>query len=176
MTNEYKLNCYGIYQFNYIMKLCNINNNGENLPKDIAIISICNTYSTDNSIKHYFTVNNDRILNIDFDDIDPTDKCFNYCYKTEKEGFIILNSIIQKHLLDSQSDSIVKFILNNNGKKFWIHCFAGISRSKAVIKFIADNIKGYSLSDCPQWGNNESPNPYVLNKLTNSYKKIVNLS
>lgn len=173
MENEHLLNCLDIYTFNYIMDSCNISKDGSNLPDNIAVISICDTNNSKYKPYHYFTGSTTRILNIDFDDIDPNDSCYEYCYKTADNGYVIYNNYILKHISDSQSKEIVDFILNNKGKNFWIHCYAGISRSKAIVKFIADNIDGYSLSDCPQWLNYNTPNIYVLNKLTEEYKKII---
>lgn len=167
-----KLNCYSINDFNILMKTSKFHKNGGNVPKDIAIISICEPKENrwDSYPKRHFIKNTDNILLIDFDDVDPDDKFWEYSYRTVPDNNIIYSGTILYPISDKQAEEIVKFIVKNIGKSFFIHCYAGISRSKAVVKFIIDNFKEYS--DYNYMLENSYPNQYVLKKLNEAYNTM----
>jgi len=107
--------------------------NDENVEKefkDSAFISIIGTpeclkyYLEEETTKHWFKENHSNVLNVEFDDIP--------CDEFEWEGHIFKGISMQ------QADEMYKFITDNIGKNFYIHCRAGRSRSMAVGKFIRD--------------------------------------
>ena len=77
-----------------------------------------------------------------------------------------------KPITDKQAEEIVQFIIKNLGKHFIIHCYAGVSRSKAVTQFIFDTFDDYDKSDCKEWGDKEIPNKFVLKKLKEAYNRL----
>lgn len=171
-----KLYCFSVDWFNQLMREAGIYRDGTNLPEHVAIISILEPENNRGEEYHYFypeTKNSDRILNIDFDDVDGDSSVWDNFYRTEPDRFIVYKGNLIKPITDKQADEIVNFIIKNLGKHFIIHCYAGVSRSKAVTQFIFDTFEEYSKSDCKQWGDIEIPNKFVLKKLKESYNKIV---
>lgn len=61
-----------------------------------------------------------------------------------------------------QASKIIEFILDHKEQKFFVNCFAGISRSSAIAKMVC-KIKGID-SDWITYPN-YNPNPYVLELL-----------
>ena len=51
-------------------------------------------------------------------------------------SFMFADSDASDGISELQAKAILTFIRNNYGSKFLVHCFAGISRSGAVAKFI----------------------------------------
>lgn len=95
----------------------------KNHPK-IAFISIISP--DDKSEKHWFYRDHDTVLNLEFDDADPSmvEGC-------AKAGYPV-------HLFDYEdAKKIIAFIeKNKDATHFFIHCTAGVSRSGAVGFFV----------------------------------------
>ena len=101
----------------------------ENLPKDIAFISItctedCQKFYLEEEESHWFKHNHPNVLNISFNDISGDTNVW--------EGHVFYG--LQK----DQAEEIYRFIENNLGKNFWIHCRAGQSRSQGIVRYILD--------------------------------------
>ena len=124
-----------------------------------AFISIIGT--TDDSYdmvgRHHFMENHKNVLNLEFDDVEKDIEVGGYSFKA---------------ITDEQAEAIVKFIIDNKGKDFYVHCLAGISRSGAVGTFIFDFFK----DDDTKFVSRPKirPNIEVLSKLKKNYwyKKI----
>lgn len=102
---------------------------------------------------HWFKSDHENVLNLVFDDIGPTLK--------EQEPSLVLFD-------ESMAKAIIKFWEKNKGKKFILHCTAGISRSGAVGNFIrqVENLNYESFkTDNPQI----LPNMWVLDVLSKVY-------
>lgn len=118
--------------------------NGWNVsfPENTAVISICNVDTDEND--HFFSNGTPNVLNVKFDDVSE-----------EEDGNFIDNNT---------AESIVDFIDNHIGCNFYIHCYAGRSRSQAVARYIMDmypNIEWETRKSNPC----TSPNIDVLCKL-----------
>lgn len=120
---------------------------------DKAFISIVGTPDVTTALEidmteHWFKENHNNVINLNFDDV--------------SEDFMYKGALC-KALSDEQAKELVAFIENNIGKEFYIHCLAGISRSRGVAKFIADNYVEYKDSVCDNgYGR---PNASVVSKL-----------
>ena len=170
-----KLYCFSVDWFNKIMSEAGIYRDSTNLSENVAIISILDPEERRGEEYHYFypnTKNSDSILNIDFDDIDGDSDIWNNFYRTEPDKFIVYKNELLKPITDKQAEEIVEFIIKNLGKHFIIHCYAGVSRSKAVVQFIFDTFDEYDKSDCKEWGDKEIPNKFVLKKLKEAYNRL----
>lgn len=113
-------------------------------PSDMAVVSI----SEPTESEHYFT-DSENVLNIDFFDVNGY----------EVEGI--------KGMDDSQAEVVFRFMENNIGKDFYIHCRAGVSRSQAVGRFLSD-IYGYEVVSVAN--NGAFPNQHVLSLLKQKYR------
>ena len=118
------------YLFDEKMRECGLNNQNVDNLKDTAFISIIGTkecleyYLDEGETKHFFMNNHENVLNLDFDDI-STD--------VDYDGHIF------KTMRMEQAEKAVEFIENmvNQGRTtFYIHCRAGMSRSRAFAEFI----------------------------------------
>ena len=112
---------------------------------NMVVISI----SEPNDGSHYFKNGTERVLNIDFWDVNDYD----------------VSGI--KGLTDSEAKTIYDFIAENIGKDFYIHCRAGVSRSQAVGRFLAD-CYGYKITNLA--GRGVYPNNHVLSLLKREYR------
>ena len=105
--------------------------NDDNVEKldNKAFISIIGTkdivekYLEEPDTKHYFKENHNNVLNLEFDDV------------SEDVEFRGIKALA---ITSEQCDELVDFIDSNVGKDFYIHCRAGISRSRAVGRFIRE--------------------------------------
>lgn len=132
LTSEVnKLYCFNRWEFEKYCK--NQNWDTDHIPENSAFISICGTdpvqeYVLHENEPHYFSVPNGQfpVLNLNFDDI--------------SEDFVLIESTNEcaVGITLSQADLAVKFIRNNIGKDFYIHCRAGHSRSQAFVRYILD--------------------------------------
>lgn len=105
--------------------------NVENYPNSL-FVSIIGTkdsldeYLHEEGTKHYFQASHTNVINLDFDDVDED---------TEYKG------VNFKAMSASQSDKLAKFLDDNishdDDMEIYIHCRAGISRSRAVAEYIA---------------------------------------
>ena len=117
--------------------------------KEKALISIIGTpecltyYLKEADTRHWFNENHPNVLNLDFDDLGE-DRVY--------EGHLF------KAMSDKQAEDVVRFIEDNLGKDFIIHCRAGKSRSQAIGMFILSNYKEYFAKDQP------TIEPYFANK------------
>ena len=135
--------------------------------KDKAFISIVGTpdcqknYLHDDEL-HWFKENTDNVLNLEFDDV----SCEEYEYKGVK--FYGLN--------EEQAEQIVRFIEENRGKNFYIHCRAGKSRSQAICRYILDvygEEYGYDEKlSCRKENPCLTPNIHVHALLLRKYREI----
>lgn len=117
------------YLFDEQMRDWGLNSQNVENVKDTAFISIIGTkecleyYLDEGATKHYF-MNNKNVLNLDFDD---TSTDVNY------DGHIF------KTMNMKQAEQAVDFIedmVNDGRTTFYIHCRAGMSRSRAFGEFI----------------------------------------
>ena len=179
INKELKLYCYSIEGFKNAMKSLGYGRNDENrlLDDNIAIISICcidtnpEEYKGLFSEEHYFNnkSNAPNILNIEFDDLDPAMWLgidFDPDNAKEEDFYYGKNLALDWKL----SCKIVRFIINNIGKDFYIHCSAGVSRSQAIVRYILDiypeyNYKTRQENPCIH------PNMHVLRMLKRTYCK-----
>ena len=120
METNKKLWVFSNAAFNKFMKDNGWNDN--NIPEKSAFISICTPNWEDDLEYHWFKNNNEHVINLDFDDIDDyhIEGCDAY------------------GLTNDQAKQLFKFIDNNIGNDFYIHCSAGVSRSQGVARFIMD--------------------------------------
>jgi len=118
------------YLFDEQMRDWGLNSQNVENAKDTAFISIIGTkecleyYLDEGDTKHYFMNNNKNVLNLDFDD---TSTDVNY------DGHIF------KTMSMKQAEQAVDFIedmVNDGRTTFYIHCRAGMSRSRAFAEFI----------------------------------------
>lgn len=123
---------------------------------NIAFISILGTYESlkyageeDNS--HFFKKPNRSVLNVEFDDVDCDTNIGGYQFKA---------------ISQEQADEIFKFIENNIGKTFLIHCRAGESRSAAVGQFIKEIYSDIYSDNKDDW---KTYNHCVYRKLYRSF-------
>lgn len=123
-----KLWCTGFKEFQDLVK---INRWSENVPNTIAIISINNRIPTDGETH---LCNGDNVLNLDFDDIDPTS--IGLPDTTEEYSFTDDGYLKVFFFTDSMAKEAIDFIERHKEKNFFIHCSAGISRSQAFVKYI----------------------------------------
>ena len=127
---------------------------------DTAIISIectgeCRKYylleeKGDSDSEHILPSGN-RVLNLDFDDLDHDREYKGHHFKT---------------ITEEQAIEAVNFIEANIGKDFIIHCGAGRSRSQGFFRFIIDTYPDY-YEECEENKRNPciTPNMEVVRKL-----------
>ena len=118
------------YLFDEQMKEWGLNNQNVSNLKDTAFISIIGTkecleyYLDEGDTKHFFRNNQENVLNLDFDDINDD---------------IIYHGHLFKGMSMEQAEKAVNFIekmVNEGRTTFYIHCRAGMSRSRAFGEFI----------------------------------------
>lgn len=117
--------------FKDFQNLVNINDWSKKVPDTIAIISINSKVPTDNECH---LCSGDNVLNLDFDDIDPTS--IGLPETTEEYSFTNDGYLKVFFFTDSMAKKTIDFIEKNKDKDFYIHCSAGLSRSQAFIKYI----------------------------------------
>lgn len=137
--------------------------NVENYPNSL-FVSIIGTkgsldeYLHEEDTKHYFQANHTNVINLDFDDVDED---------TEYNG------VNFKAMSTSQSDKLAKFLDDNishdNDMEIYIHCRAGISRSRAVAEYIARHYQ-VSYDEDERKSFYSHLNHGVLRKLERSYR------
>lgn len=125
-----KIEVFSQYLFDENCKSLGLNDNNVDEVKDTAFISIIGTkecleyYLDEGNTKHYFNDNHNNVLNLDFDDTSTDVKYNGHIFKTMRM---------------EQAEKAVDFIekMIDEGKtKFFIHCRAGYSRSRAFAEFI----------------------------------------
>ena len=152
--------------FNEFEKMAKKHGWDKYIPSDIAIISINNSIHCGVEDEYHICSDSDNVLNLDFDDIDPSalglsDDTETYTFENKyRPGTYttvdFFNSIMAK--------KSVEFIEYNKNKNFYIHCSAGISRSQAFVKYINNTYFDTGWETNP---NNpcKFPNGFVYSKL-----------
>lgn len=175
-----KFYCYSKYLFDMFMVKAGFAT-PDDLPHNVAIISIGAPWNENED--HWFKITNDRVLNIDFDDVSPElwwdkdmydeamedddqSKYFDYSYFDKCECKINL------HALDyDQARTIVKFIEEHRNCDFYIHCSAGVSRSQGIVRYVMDTYGDYETNpDNPCI----CPNIHVTRMLKRIYREKYN--
>ena len=110
---------YSQIDFNNVMKSNGINDSNVENEKDSIFISITNR---NGEIEHWFKENHKNVINLDFDDT-----------SSDNEEL--------RTISDKQAESLMFFIDDNLSKStedvdVYIHCLAGMSRSRAVAEYI----------------------------------------
>ena len=132
--NMNKLYCYNRWEFE---KMCKENGwDDNNVPDDAAFISIIGTkddqeYVVKEREYHYFQKKHSNVYNAIFDDISD------FIVPISEEDNTCCVGINGQQALE-----IVRFIKENLGKDFYIHCRAGKSRSQAIVRYILDMYDG----------------------------------
>lgn len=157
--NQQKLWCLSFLLFE---QLCKENGWDNNVPDDIAIISIIGSDDCrdDNEIH---ICHGDNVLNLEFDDCDPVAfgldvNIEEYTYKSNGKETTL------KFFNNDMAKQAIDFIERNKNKHFYIHCSAGVSRSQAFVKYISEKYNNIDwitnpINPC------EFPNGYVIWKL-----------
>lgn len=164
MTQQ-KLMCYS--QVNFKSKMVTekwLTN--EDLPKNVAIISICNSKDTICVDEYHMFKDAKNVLNLDFDDLAPGSG--NLPEGTTKMD--LGNGRYAICFSKKMAEKAVKFIEKNIDCDFYIHCAAGISRSQAFVRFIQTNYNRdwYTSKRNPC----QYPNGYVVKMLNEQKRKI----
>ena len=136
----------------------------ENVPQNIAIISIINSKDCNCGEKH-ICKNSNNVLNLEFDDVSPV----NYKTDAQAESYQIDEGKIVRFFHLKLAKKTYDFIQKNKGKDFYIHCSAGLSRSQAIVRFIKDTIRDINWETNP---NNPClfPNGFVYQQLMKIYR------
>lgn len=118
---------------------------------NLAFISIVGTPEVTEALsikmtKHWFKEDHSNVLNLDFDDVSEDD---------------VIRGIHVKAISPEDSKRTVEFIERNKDRSFYIHCLAGVSRSRGIAKFIEDNFDDFEVID----NGHARPNPGVLGSL-----------
>lgn len=146
---------YSHIDFNNVMKSKGIDDSNVENEKDSIFISIT---SRDSKIGHWFKENHKNVINLDFDDASD-----------DSEGL--------KTISDKQAESLMFFIDNNlsanvNDTDVYIHCLAGMSRSRAVAEYIKRHYDvGYNKRERDLYYN--YLNHEVLNRLERKYRDYI---
>lgn len=113
---------------NFISKMKELGFDDSNVEEsNDAFISIDGTFEWNGEVnEHYFNDEHDNVLNLNFDDIVED--------KLSVMGYDCIG------ISDEQADEIVEFLYNKLSSEkspstIYIHCYAGISRSRAVAEF-----------------------------------------
>lgn len=154
--------CFSQFEFD---ELCKINNWSDGfIPEENAYVSIigspdCIKYYIREPQEHYFKVENSQVCNLEFDDINEDIRIW--------KGHTILG------LDEKQAEKLVKFIEENKGKNFYIHCMAGQSRSQGVVRYILDVYPDlYTEKDTRRDNPCLTPNIDVVAKLKRAWRKL----
>ena len=156
------LNVYPHLEFNEMMKFHGWMSK-DDIPDDAAYISICNTNDEmypEEKRTHWFKEDCVQIINVDFDDVSSEE---------DESGYAIDYT---------QAEMLVKFIVENYGRDFYIHCSAGKSRSQSIARFILDCGKEISMyKNCEEVLYKErpenpclTPNWLVVSMLKNEWR------
>jgi hypothetical protein len=165
MKEKKKLWCLDLLSFK---NLCETNGWDKEVPNDIAIISIIGSpQCRDDEEEHI--CHGDNVLNLDFDDCSPQafgldENVETYTYKSSNTRETTLQFITNE-----MAKKAVEFINRNIGKDFYIHCFAGVSRSQAFVSYILQNYPQINWETNPQ-NPCEFPNYFVKFKLNDNMK------
>ena len=147
---------YSQIDFNNVMKSNGIDDSNVENEKDSIFISITNR---NGEIEHWFKENHKNVINLDFDDT-----------SSDNEEL--------RTISDKQAESLMFFIDDNLSKStedvdVYIHCLAGMSRSRAVAEYIKRHYDvGYDKIERDLYYN--YLNHEVLNRLERKYRDYIN--
>ena len=147
---------YSQIDFNNVMKSKGIDDSNVENEKDSIFISIT---SRNGEIEHWFKENHKNVINLDFDDT-----------SSDNEEL--------RTISDKQAESLMFFIDDNLSKNtedvdVYIHCLAGMSRSRAVAEYIKRHYDvGYDKIERDLYYN--YLNHEVLNRLERKYRDYIN--
>lgn len=147
---------YSQIDFNNVMKSKGIDDSNVENEKDSIFISITNRNS---EMGHWFKENHKNVINLDFDDT-----------SSDNEELMTIS--------DKQAESLMFFIDDNLSKNtedvdVYIHCLAGMSRSRAVAEYINRHYDvGYDKRERDLYYN--YLNHEVLNRLERKYRDYIN--
>lgn len=165
MKEKKKLWCLSLLSFK---DLCETNGWDKQVPNNVAIISIIGSpQCRDDEEEHI--CHGDNVLNLEFDDCSPQafgldENLETYTYKSSDTKETTLQFFTKEMALKS-----IEFINNNIGKDFYIHCFAGVSRSQAFVSFISQYYTQVNWETNPQ-NPCRFPNYFVKFKLAENIK------
>lgn len=134
------------FDFDRYCKDHKLNDSNVEKESDFAFISIIGTpevleyYLQEPQTYHWFKKNHQNVLNLEFDDVSE-DRQFEYKNRYDKSMKLHAYA-----MTEGQAEQCIKFIEDNLGKTFIIHCRAGMSRSVGVGRFIIDYYEQYN--DC----------------------------
>lgn len=146
----------------------------ENTHDDIWIISV-----TDPDVSPLFS-NNDKVLVLQFDDVDPEYDKNLYKDLSDDDQQIdqIVTEILYKNAFTpQQAKQVVEFIMkansasDTNSDGLLVNCMAGVSRSGAITTF-ARQICGMSYDKFKAMNPQIVPNSYVLKLLHEEYMSL----
>ena len=147
---------YSQIDFNNVMKSKGIDDSNVENEKDSIFISITNR---NGEIEHWFKENHKNVINLDFDDT-----------SSDNEEL--------RTISDKQAESLMFFIDDNLSKStedvdVYIHCLAGMSRSRAVAEYIKRHYDVvYDKIERELYYN--YLNHEVLNRLERKYRDYIN--
>ena len=147
---------YSQIDFNNEMKSKGIYDSNVENEKDSIFISITNR---NGEIEHWFKENHKNVINLDFDDT-----------SSDNEELMTIS--------DKQAESLMFFIDDNLSKSkddidVYIHCLAGMSRSRAVAEYIKRHYDVvYDKIERDLYYN--YLNHEVLNRLERKYRDYIN--
>ena len=147
---------YSQIDFNNVMKSNGIDDSNVENEKDSIFISITNR---NGEIEHWFKENHKNVINLDFDDT-----------SSDNEEL--------RTISDKQAESLMFFIDDNLSKNtedvdVYIHCLAGMSRSRAVAEYINRHYDVvYDKRERDLYYN--YLNHEVLNRLERKYRDYIN--
>lgn len=162
-----KIECYSQVGFESQMRANGLNDSNVDSASDLSFISIIGTkeclefWLKEADTEHYFNGVHNNVLNLEFDDLS---RDFEY------KGHLF------KAFSMTQAESAVDFIeksINEGVTKFYVHCRAGVSRSRAfceVITRICED-KGIDVDYEERDVFSNKLNFDVLRKLMNAYWK-----
>ena len=151
-----EVEAYSHNVFNKICEVQNITDDNVETKTNMAFISIIGTHG---GLEHWFKTNHSNVLNLEFDDVE-SDIILDVDKDNDDDS--IINVVNSYAITEKQALEIVEFIDRNVGKDFYIHCYAGVSRSGAICHFIKHNYDEYKNT---QGGKHICPNNEVLRKL-----------
>ena len=158
--------------FEGFRKLLNDNNwDDNNLPDNVAFISICDTEKINDQSNytyetHLLSDNHDNVINLDFDDI-----CGYSMIDIFPDDEMVIGNTT-KGLTDKQAEQLYNFIETNIDKDIYVHCAAGISRSQGIVRFILDCYPDRENEMNPD-NPCKYPNIHVVSLLKRQYRKNI---
>lgn len=188
MKTNRKLYCYSHQEFDELMEKLGWENRPDNGNSTISIAS-----KNDDNSGHWFNVELNNNINLDFDDVSPEqwwqswvdkkdyyDLAFdNYINNMSDDIFFtfktdMFNTQIDLHAMNcEEAFRLVQFIDERikAGDNIYVHCSAGASRSQGVVRYILDT---YYDIDWETRKDNQclTPNWHVVRMLKRVYRYL----